>query len=134
MSINGWTIYSALVFLIFFLIFFITLFNSKSETIKYIIIIDCIISIFLSFILYFGMSWYYNNTASGQKELVDQKSNLNNGLERIVTIYTANGNIIAEYKGIFDIEDNDGGYVLFDYNGKRYTYYNCFVESIAEIE
>ena len=80
------------------------------------------------------MSWYYNNTASGQRELVDQKSNLNNGLERIVTIYTANGNIIAEYKGIFDIEDNDGGYVLFDYNGKRYTYYNCFVEPIAEIE
>ena len=32
-----------------------------------------------------------------------------------------------------DIEGNDGGYVLFDYQGKRYTYYNCFVESIAEI-
>ena len=114
--------------------FLITFSNSKSKINKYRILISCIISIFLSFILYLGMSWYYNNTASGQRELVDQKSNLNNGLERIVTIYTANGNIIAEYKGIFDIEDNDGGYVLFDYNGKRYTYYNCFVEPIAEIE
>ena len=39
----------------------------------------------------------------------------------------------AEFEGKIDIEGNDGGYVLFDYEGKRYTYYNCFVESIAEI-
>ena len=58
---------------------------------------------------------------------------LGNGLERTVTIYTADGEIIAQYTGKIDIEGNDGGYVLFDYEGKRYTYYNCFVESIAEI-
>lgn len=40
---------------------------------------------------------------------------------------------VAQYTGKIDIEGNDGGYVLFDYEGKRYTYYNCFVESIAEI-
>ena len=27
-----------------------------------------------------------------------------------------------------------GGYVKFDFNGKRYIYYNCFVESIADID
>lgn len=58
---------------------------------------------------------------------------VNYGLERTVTIYTADGEIIAQYTGKIDIEGNDGGYVLFDYEGKRYTYYNCFVESIAEI-
>lgn len=57
-----------------------------------------------------------------------------NGLERTVTVYTANGEIIAQYNGIIDIEGNDGGYVLFDFEGKRYTYYNCFVESIANID
>ncbi len=31
-----------------------------------------------------------------------------------------------------DIETNDGGYVKFDFDGKRYIYYNCFVETIAE--
>lgn len=77
--------------------------------------------------------WYFQNTASGQRALTDQKSNLDNGLERTVTIYTADGEIIAQYTGKIDIEGNDGGYVLFDYEGKRYTYYNCFVESIAEI-
>ena len=28
----------------------------------------------------------------------------------------------------------EGGYVKFDYNGNRYIYYNCFVESIADID
>lgn len=27
----------------------------------------------------------------------------------------------------------DGEYVKFDFDGKRYIYYNCFVESIADI-
>ena len=31
-------------------------------------------------------------------------------------------------------ETNNGGYVKFDFNGKRYIYYNCFVESIADID
>lgn len=80
-----------------------------------------------------GMLWYYNNTASGQRALVDQESELSNGMERVIRVYTANGDLIAEFEGRIDIEGNDGGYVLFDYQGKRYTYYNCFVESIAEI-
>ena len=84
-------------------------------------------------VLLVGMLWYYNNTASGQRALVDQESELSNGMERVIRVYTANGDLIAEYEGQIDIEGNDGGYVLFDYEGKRYTYYNCFVESIAEI-
>lgn len=80
-----------------------------------------------------GMLWYYGNTASGQRAMVDQQSDFGNGLDRIVRVYTANGDIIAEFEGKIDIEGNDGGYVLFDYEGRRYTYYNCFVESIAEI-
>ena len=83
--------------------------------------------------LLIGMLWYFGNTASGQRAITDQKSDLENGLERVIRVYTADGNIIAEYEGIIDIEGNDGGYVLFDYEGKRYIYYNCFVESIAEI-
>ena len=84
-------------------------------------------------VLLVGRLWYYNNTASGQRALVDQESELSNGMERVIRVYTANGDLIAEFEGRIDIEGNDGGYVLFDYQGKRYTYYNCFVESIAEI-
>lgn len=81
----------------------------------------------------YGVNWYYNNTSSGQRAVVDYHSEVNNGLERTINIYTANGDLIATYSGKIDMEGNNGGYVLFDFEGKRYTYYNCFVESIADI-
>lgn len=96
-------------------------------------ILTAVLGIVIIIAILAGMFWRFNNTASGQRALTDQKSELANGLERIVRVYTANGDIIAEYEGVIDIEGNAGGYVLFDYQGKRYTYYNCFVESIAEI-
>ena len=69
-----------------------------------------------------------------KREIVDMKSDWNGGMKRVITVYTADGKKIAEYKGKIDIDTNDGGYVKFDYKGKRYIYYNCFVESIAEID
>ena len=83
--------------------------------------------------LFFGIKWYYNNTASGRRAFIDEKSNLSNGLERTVTVYTADGNVLAQYEGKIDIADSDGGYIKFDYEGKRYIYYNCFVETIAKL-
>ena len=77
-------------------------------------------------------SWYYNNTASGIRALTDERSELRNGLDRTVTVYTADGNVIAQYEGKIDLE-MDQNYVKFDWEGKRYIYYNCFVETIAEI-
>ena len=96
--------------------------------------ISVIVGVVLVFALLFGMFWCFNNTAIGQRALLDQKSNFNNGIERTVTVYTANGEVIAQYTGKIDIDTNDGGYVKFDFEGKRYIYYNCFVETIAEIE
>jgi len=84
--------------------------------------------------LIFGIGfWYYNNTASGIRARVDQRAELQNGLERTITIYTADGTILKQYEGKIDIEQ-DQGYVKFDWNGKRYIYYNCYIETIANIE
>ena len=96
--------------------------------------ISVIVGVILIFTLLFGMFWYFDNTASGQRALLDQKSDFNNGIERTVTVYTANGEVIAQYTGKIDIDTNDGGYVKFDFDGKRYIYYNCFIETIAEVE
>lgn len=71
--------------------------------------------------------------ASFKRTMTDIKSNIAGGLNRTITVYTANGDVIATYEGKIDIDTNDGGYVKFDYDGKRYIYYNCFVESIADI-
>ena len=72
--------------------------------------------------------------ASWSRAVTDIRSDIGGGLNRTITVYTANGDVLATYEGKIDIETNDGGYVKFDFNGKRYIYYNCFVESIANIE
>lgn len=69
--------------------------------------------------------------SSFDRAVTDLKSDLNNGLDRTITVYTANGDVMATYKGKIDISSSDG-YVKFDYDGKRYIYYNCLVESIAD--
>jgi hypothetical protein len=70
--------------------------------------------------------------ASLDRAITDVKSEVGNGLNRTITVYTANGEIIAQYKGKIDIQESEGGYVKFDFNGKRYIYYNCFIETIAD--
>ena len=72
--------------------------------------------------------------ASLDRAVTDIKSDVNGGMQRTITVYTANGDVIATYEGKIDIDTNEGGYVKFDYKGKRYMYYNCFVESIADID
>lgn len=72
--------------------------------------------------------------ASWDRMVTDLKSDIDGGMQRTIKVYTANGDLIAEYEGKIDLDVNDGGYVKFDYDGKRYIYYNCFVESIANIE
>ena len=84
--------------------------------------------------LIFGIGfWYYNNTASGIRAKTDEIAELHNGLNRTITIYTADGTVLKQYEGKIDIEQ-DQGYVKFDWQGKRYIYYNCYVETIADLE
>lgn len=83
--------------------------------------------------LIFGVGfWYYNNTASGLRAKTDERAELQNGLQRVITIYTADGTVLKHYEGTIDIEQ-DQGYVKFDWKGKRYIYYNCYVETIADL-
>ena len=129
MTIAGLILLGLIVAMVFAIAFIISLDFSKSGK-----AISFIIAGFISLIALGGMLWYFNCTADGQRQIVDQRSNFSNGLNRIVTVYTADGDVIAQYEGQIDIEANDGGYIKFDFEGKRYMYYNCFVESIADIE
>lgn len=131
MTIGGWILFGLVAFFIGVVGIAITIDACMSKSGVALTVVICVLLILA---ILGGMLWYFNNTASGQRALVDQKSNLNNGMERTVTVYTANGDIIAQYTGLIDIDTNDGGYVKFDFEGKRYMYYNCFVEAIANIE
>ena len=126
MTIGGWILFGILAFFILGIgLMFMIMEDSK---------ISFPISIVITILIIIGMLWYYGNTASGQRALVDQKSELNNGIERVINVYTANGDMIASYEGKIDIDTNDGGYVKFDFQGKRYIYYNCFIETIADVD
>ena len=130
MPVNGWL--SVILLAIVPIVIAITVLSCCEK--EWQKIATVIVAILIIFGIYKGFMWYYTSTESGQRAMIDQQSNFDGGLERTVTIYTADGEVIAQYKGKIDIEGNDGGYVLFDFEGKRYTYYNCFVESIANIE
>lgn len=55
-------------------------------------------------------------------------SDLTGGLNRVVTVYDQNGNVLQTYEGKIDIEDTDyGNKILFDLNGKRIVIYNSTV-------
>lgn len=64
----------------------------------------------------------------------DIKSDLSGGLNRTVTVYTADGEILKTYKGKIDLETTEGGIVKFDLNGQRIMYYNCYVEVIENVK
>ncbi|WP_028972961.1 hypothetical protein [Spirochaeta cellobiosiphila] len=50
------------------------------------------------------------------------------GLNRTVSVYSANGELISQYKGKIDVQTNEyGNKVLFDLNGKRVIIYNALV-------
>ena len=104
--------------------------QSKNGSVNKPVIIVVVIAVLLTAAaIYFA----FFGTESGKRRLNDLKNELGGGLEREINVYTANGDKIASYKGKIDIEESEGGYVKFDYEGKRYIYYNCFVETIATI-
>ena len=128
MTIGGWFVFGvASVLILVFVIAMAICCSKKWQAVAFVVAGIVVIGL-----IFCGLWWYFHNTASGQRKVVDQKSNIS-GIERTITVYTANGDVIATYTGTIDVEQNDGGYIKFDFNGKRYIYYNCFVETIAEI-
>ena len=68
--------------------------------------------------------WYQLNSESGRRALKDQQSNLSGGIERTVSVYDINGQLIKEYSGKFDIETDRESYILFDdEDGNRHMIY-----------
>ena len=64
----------------------------------------------------------------------DFKSDFGGGLDRIVTVYNADGEVLKTYEGKIDLETTEGGIVKFDLNRQRIMYYNCYVEVIEKVK
>ena len=64
----------------------------------------------------------------------DIQSDIGGGLNRVVTVYNADGEVLKTYEGKIDLETTEGGIVKFDLNGQRIMYYNCYVEVIEKVD
>lgn len=84
----------------------------------------------IAIIILIAMVTSLTGCASWQRFVKDVKSDVGNGLQRTVTVYTADGRVLKTYEGKIDLETTEGGIVKFDLNGKRIMYYNCYVEVI----
>ncbi len=97
-----------------------------------------IISLSVTLIICIGYiliaSWFYKNTASGQRAYKDFTSNVNIGLEREITITAEDGREIFHYEGKIDIETDhtgDSNYILFETEeGKRIIIYYGITDTI----
>ncbi len=100
--------------------------KKKRKALKRKLILAIILLVFLAAAIFFLM----NSTSVG-RAFKSCQSDMTGGLYREVNVYTPTGELIAHYEGKIDIEENEtGGKVLFDMDGKRYIYYNCLVEVI----
>lgn len=119
MTVGGWVGFAfitAVILLIGFLVGF-AIDENKS------VAISMAVSVVLVVFVLIGMLFYYNNTASGKRAYKTQESNFNNGIERIVEVYDATGNLLKTYNGKFDISYDDNRIIFDDENGKRHVIY-----------
>lgn len=119
MTVVGWigfVFITAVILLIGFLVGF-AIDENKSVAISM-----AVSGVLVVFVL-IDMLFYYNSTASGKRAYKSQESNFNYGIERIVEVYDATGNLLKTYNGKFDISYDDNRIIFDDENGKRHVIY-----------
>ena len=123
MTIGGWFLFGiiAICILIFALFIAFCWFEKSGGPVPWIVSIGIAVALCIG--LFVGMNAYYNNTEKGKRALKSQESNFNSGIERVVTIYDVNGEVIKQYDGKFDVEYDDDRILFDDENGKRHVVY-----------
>lgn len=101
-------------------------------------IILLVVALVLCLALMFGLSWWHNNTANGIRAMKDYESNMNNGINREITITAEDGREIFHYEGKCDIEtshQNSENYILFESEeGLRYIIYYGVQDTVLIVE
>lgn len=97
-----------------------------------------VLTLALCFGLMFGLTWWHTNTASGTRTMKDYHSNLDNGLNREITITAEDGREIFHYEGKVDVEtkhEGNANYILFESEeGLRYIIYYGIQDTVLIIE
>ncbi len=125
MTIGAWVLVGGIVCCGLFIAVLVLVFSDEFErTGKIVCRGIAVVSLLITAIICGIYIWYRSNSESGRRALRDQESNLNGGIERTVSVYDINGNLIKEYSGKFDVETDRESYILFDdENGDRHMIY-----------
>lgn len=67
--------------------------------------------------------WSLYGTESGKRSIKSFESNVSGGVERTVTVYDMDGDVIATYSGKFDVDYTDERILFDDEDGKRHVIY-----------
>ena len=119
MTVGGWVGFASITAVILLIGFLVGFAIDENKSVA----ISMAVSVVLVVFVLIGMLFYYNNTASGKRAYKTQESNFNNGIERIVEVYDATGNLLKTYNGKFDISYDDNRIIFDDENGKRHVIY-----------
>ena len=99
-------------------------------------VVNALVTVILLFVIALGLSWYNTSTASGIRAYKDFQSEMQNGIEREITITAEDGREIFYYEGKVDIESNHAdNYIKFEgEDGRRYMIYYGIQDTIKIIE
>lgn len=92
----------------------------RSTSAKAICYIVAVAAIVITFAI---QMWYYHSTESGKRAMKSQESNLNAGIERSVSVYDVDGDLIKKYEGRFDVDYDSNRIIFDDEHGKRHIIY-----------
>lgn len=118
MTFRGYFIFAAII-LFSLLVCTVVFSEATKEKTK---IITFTITGILCVIVFFGMSWFYNNTSIGLRAFKTQDSQLTN-ITRTVTLYDVNGEEIERFEGRFNITYDTERILFDDQNSNRYIIY-----------
>lgn len=121
MTVGGWILYVIIAIFVVIVCLGIGAFASDGSLGG--VMMGALIGVLLCFPIFLGFHWYYNNTASGARAFKSQESDFNMGIDRRVTVYDMEGDVIKEYEGKFDIEYDDDRILFDDEKGQRHIIY-----------
>lgn len=87
------------------------------------VLVASIVGVVLLAIIWGTPLCYFKFTATGKRAVKTQLSELNNGIQREITVYDINGKVIEQFQGHFDIEYSAERIMFDDEKGNRHIVY-----------
>lgn len=86
-------------------------------------IIGLIVTLAITIAICGGTAYWLYGTESGKRAIKDTQSNVSGGIERTVTVYDFEGDVIQQYTGKFDVDYDSKRIKFDDESGKRHVIY-----------